>query len=70
MNSIRVFDLTSAMSGSGPAFATDTLAFHMFQITYGAYRFSLGATIGAFMIILSAFLVVPYLRSMRQEVER
>jgi glucose/mannose transport system permease protein len=70
MNSIRVFDLTAAMGGSGPAFATDTLAFFMFQSTYGAYRFSLGAAIGAFMIILSAFLVVPYLRSMGGEVER
>lgn len=70
MNSIRVFDLVSAMSGSGPAFATDTLAFFMFQSTFGAYRYSLGAAIGAFMIFLSAFLVIPYLRSMRGEVER
>ncbi|MEZ4656875.1 MAG: sugar ABC transporter permease [Caldilineaceae bacterium] len=70
MNSIRVFDLVSAMSGSGPGFATDTLAFYMFQSTFGAYRYSLGAAIGAFMIILSAFLIVPYLRSMQGEVER
>jgi ABC-type sugar transport system permease subunit len=70
MNSIRVFDLVSAMSGSGPAFATDTLAFYMFQSTFGAYRFSLGAAIGAFMIILSGFLVAPYLLSMRRETER
>lgn len=70
MNSIRVFDLVSAMSGSGPAFATDTLAFYMFQSTFGAYRYSLGAAIGAFMIILSAFLIVPYMLSIQEEVER
>jgi glucose/mannose transport system permease protein len=70
MNSIRVFDLVSAMSGSGPAFATDTLAFFMFQSTFLSSRFALGAAIGAFMIILSAFLVVPYLFSMGSEVER
>lgn len=70
MNAIRVFDLVAAMSGSGPAFATDTLAFYMFQSTFGAYRYSLGATIGAFMIFLSAFLIIPYLRSMRGEVEQ
>lgn len=70
MNSIRVFDLVAAMGGSGPAFATDTLAFHMFQVTYGANRFALGAAIGTFMILLSAFLVIPYLRSLRGEVER
>jgi glucose/mannose transport system permease protein len=70
MNSIRVFDVLASMGGSGPAFATDTLAFFMFQSTFGAYRYSLGATIGAFMILLSAFLIIPYLQSMRGEVER
>jgi glucose/mannose transport system permease protein len=70
MNSIRVFDIISPMGGSGPGFATDTLAFFMFQSTFGAYRYSLGAAIGAFMIILSGFLVIPYLQSMRGEVER
>lgn len=69
MNSIRVFDLVATM-GSGPAFATDTLAFFMYQSTFGSYRFSVGAAIGFFMIFLSLFLVVPYLRSMRAEVER
>lgn len=69
MNAIRVFDLVAAMGGSGPAFATDTLALFMFQSTFGAYRFSLGAAIGAFMIFLSAFLVIPYLLSMRDEVQ-
>jgi glucose/mannose transport system permease protein len=70
MNSIRVFDIISPMGGSGPGFATDTLAFFMFQSTFGAYRYSLGAAIGAFMIILSGLLVIPYLQSMRGEVER
>jgi len=69
MNSIRVFDLVTAMGGSGPAFATDTLAFNMYQTTFSSYRFSLGAAIGSFMIFLALFLVIPYLRSMRQEVE-
>lgn len=70
MNSIRVFDLVSAIGGSGAGNVTDTLALNMFQTTFGAYRFSLGAAIGAFMMFLAAFLVVPYLRSMRLEVER
>ncbi len=70
MGSIRVFDLVSAMGGSGAAYATDTLAFYMFQMTFQANRFSLGAALAAFMIILSAFLVVPFLLSVRREVER
>ena len=70
MGAIRVFDLVSAMGGSGAAYATDTLAFYMFQMTFQANRFSLGAALAAFMIIVSAFLVVPYLLSLRREVER
>jgi glucose/mannose transport system permease protein len=68
MNSIRVFDLVTMLAG--PAFTTDTLGFHMYQATFGMYRFSLGAALGFFMIFLSLFLVVPYLMSMRREVER
>jgi glucose/mannose transport system permease protein len=68
MGSIRVFDLVTLLAG--PAFTTDTLAFHMYQSTFGLYRFAMGATIGFFMIFLSLFLVVPYLRSMQFEAER
>jgi glucose/mannose transport system permease protein len=68
MNSIRVFDLVTLLHG--PAFTADTLAFHMYQSTFGLYRFAMGATVGFFMIFLSLFLVVPYLRSMQFEAER
>jgi glucose/mannose transport system permease protein len=69
MGSIRVFDLVVAISGSGAGYTTDTLAFYMYQSIFQSSRFAQGATIAAFMIILSAFLVVPYLRSMRAETE-
>lgn len=68
MGSIRAFDLVTVLSG--PSFSTDTLAFHMYQAIFGQYRFSLAAAIGFFMVILSLFLIVPYLRSMRGEIER
>jgi len=70
MNSIRVFDLVSSLSGPGPDFADDTLAYWMFENTFTANRFAMGAALAAFMIILSAFLVGPYLASMRFELER
>jgi glucose/mannose transport system permease protein len=69
MGSIRVFDLVAAISGSGAAYGTDTLAFYMFQDTFQKSLFAMGGTIAAFMIILSSFLVGPYLSSMRREVE-
>lgn len=70
MGSIRVFDLVSAISGSGAAYGTDTLAFNMFQLSFQKNDFATGSAIAAFMIILSAFLVVPYLASLRQETEK
>jgi len=70
MNSIRVFDLVAAIGGSGAGNAIDTLSLNMFQTTFGAFRFSLGATIGSFMMILAIFLVVPYLMSIQRESEQ
>jgi glucose/mannose transport system permease protein len=70
MGSIRTFDIVTVMSGTGRAFSTDMFATHMFEQMFTANRFSLAAVIGAFMIILSVFLVVPYLLSIRKESER
>lgn len=69
MGSIRVFDLVVAISGSGAGYTTDTMAFYMFQSIFQSSRFAQGGTIAAFMIILSGFLVGPYLASMGREVE-
>ncbi len=46
MGSIRVFDLVAAISGSGAAYATDTLAFHMFQLTFQKNLFAMGGSAG------------------------
>jgi len=70
MNSIRIFDVVSALGGPGPGNSIDSLALNMFQTTFGAYRFSLGAAIGSVMMLLAVFLVVPYLMSMQRETER
>ena len=70
MGSIRAYDIVVGMSGSGQAFSTDTLAFHMFEQTFLANRYSLSAVIGAVMILISVVLVIPYLISTQKEVER
>lgn len=70
MNSIRIFDIVAALGGPGPGNSIDSLALNMFQTTFGAYRFSLGAAISSVMLILAIFLVVPYLMSMQREAER
>lgn len=68
--SLRLFDLTASMTSSGPAYADDTLAFHMFQTTFQQYKYSQGAAIAVTMLVLAILLVLPYLRSIRAEVER
>ena len=70
MNAIRVFDVVAALGGPGPGNNIDTLALNMYQTTFNAYRFSLGATLGSVMLLLAIFLVVPYLMSMQREAER
>ncbi|MEZ4860274.1 MAG: sugar ABC transporter permease [Caldilineaceae bacterium] len=70
MNAIRVFDIVAALGGPGPGNNIDTLALNMYQTTFNAYRFSLGAAIGSVMLLLALFLVIPYLRSLQLETER
>jgi glucose/mannose transport system permease protein len=69
MGSIRVFDIP-AVIGTGAAFGTDAMANYMFTLTFQSQKYSLGATIACIMMLLSAVLVVPYLRSMAREAEQ
>jgi glucose/mannose transport system permease protein len=66
---LRTFDLVASMTSSGPAFADDTPAFFMFQTTFQSNHFSQGAAIAVVMLILAAFLTVPYLININREVE-
>jgi len=66
MGSIRVFDIPAVL-GTGAAFSTDALAFHMFQLTFQSNKMSSGAVIASLMIILAAFLIGPYLASLHLE---
>ncbi len=66
MGSIRVFDIPAVL-GTGAAFGTDMLAFHMFQLTFQSNRIALGAVIAGVMILLAALLVGPYLASLQLE---
>lgn len=66
--SLKLYDLTVPMSGSGPGFSTDTLAFNMFETTFKATRFGWGAAIAVILLILVSMLIIPYLRySLRSE---
>ncbi|MFC2030775.1 carbohydrate ABC transporter permease [Chloroflexota bacterium] len=68
--SLKIYDLVVAMTGPGPGFATDVPAFFMWETTFEANRFNRGAAIAIVLLVLVAFLIVPYLaRSTSTEAE-
>lgn len=68
--SLKIFDLTVAMTGSGPGFATDMPAYFMFETTFRGNHFAQGAAIATLMLITVAALIIPYLRySLSRETE-
>jgi glucose/mannose transport system permease protein len=66
MRAIKSFDLISVI-GEGPGFVTDMLGNYMFEQTFRASRYGLGATIATVMLLLSVFLLVPYIVSVQLE---
>jgi glucose/mannose transport system permease protein len=59
--SLKIFDLTSSMTGPGPAFADDVPALFMFNTTFQGNHFAQGAAISIMMLVGISVLVVPYL---------
>ncbi|MBN1537750.1 MAG: sugar ABC transporter permease [Anaerolineales bacterium] len=69
--SLKIFDLVSAMTGPGPAFATDVPAYYMFDTVFRGNHFARGAAIAIILLLSVAVLVVPYLSySMKTEVQQ
>lgn len=68
--SLKIFDLIYTMTGKGPAFATDVPGIFMFETTFQGNHYAQGAAISMIMLIMVAFVIIPYLIfSFRQEVE-
>jgi glucose/mannose transport system permease protein len=69
--SLKIFDLTSAMTGPGPAFADDVPALFMYNTTFQGNHFAQGAAIATLLLLIVSTLVIPYLiYSLRTETER
>jgi glucose/mannose transport system permease protein len=65
--SLKIFDLIYAMSGSGPGFATDVPGIFVFEQTFRATRYNLGAAASIVMLLLVSIVIVPYLaRSLKE----
>jgi glucose/mannose transport system permease protein len=59
--SLKIFDLVMAMTGRGPAFATDFPGVFMFETTFRGNRYGEGAAISTVMLLMVALVIVPYL---------
>lgn len=59
--SLKIFDLVMAMTGRGPAFATDFPGVFMFETTFRGNRYGEGAAISTVMLLMVAVVIVPYL---------
>jgi glucose/mannose transport system permease protein len=59
--SLKIYDLTVAMSPQGPAYATDVPANFMWQTTFRDGLYARGAAVAIVMLVLIAIVVVPYL---------
>ena len=69
--SLKIYDLTVAMSPTGLGFATDFPATYMWQTAFFANQFARGAAVAVVMLVLIATLIVPYLIwNRRQEIDR
>jgi glucose/mannose transport system permease protein len=69
--SLKIYDLTVAMSPTGLGFSTDFPATYMVQTAFGANQFARAAAVAIVMLALIATLIVPYLIwNRRQEVSR
>jgi glucose/mannose transport system permease protein len=69
--SLKIFDLVYVMTFGGPGYATDMPSLYMFVATFRQNLYARGAAIAMVLLVMVAFLIVPYLVwSMRQEVER
>jgi glucose/mannose transport system permease protein len=68
--SLKIFDLVFAMSGKGPGFATDVPGIFVYEQTFGATRYNLGAAASIIMLILVSVVMIPYLARSMRDVER
>ena len=68
--SLKIFDLIFAMSGKGPGFATDVPGIFVYETTFSATRYNLGAAASIVMLILVSLVMIPYLTRSMKDVER
>lgn len=65
----KSFDFFYVLTQGGPGTATNTLPVLSYYTAFSNYDMSIGATIAVISVLLVALLAIPYVRSIRKEVE-
>ena len=68
--SLKIFELIFAMSGKGPGFATDVPGIFVYEQTFSATRYNLGAAASIVMLIMVSLVMIPYLIQSMKDVEQ
>ena len=61
--SLKMFDLVFVLTHGGPALASDLPSIFMFETTFKSNQVARGAAVAVLMLLASAVVVVPYIRS-------
>ncbi len=61
--SLKMFDLVFVLTRGGPALASDLPSIFMFETTFKGNQWARGAAVATLMLMASAVVVVPYIRS-------
>jgi glucose/mannose transport system permease protein len=61
--SLKMFDLVFVLTRGGPALASDLPSIFMFETTFRGNQWARGAAVAVLMLLASAFLLIPYVRS-------
>jgi raffinose/stachyose/melibiose transport system permease protein len=60
ISAMRVFDIIFALTGGGPAYATDVLATQMYDVSFSRLQMGMGSAIAVLLLLLSAVIILPY----------
>lgn len=70
VDAMRLFDIVWAMTGGGPAYASDVLATQMYDTAFGRLRMGEASAISVAMLVISAAVIMPFIIYMARQVER
>lgn len=69
LDTLKFFDVIFTLSGGGPGYSTETLAFYIYQTGYQFFRLGYGAAAAFVLLIFLVLLLTPLLKMFRSSLE-